>query len=570
MRVLLLVTAFNGLSQRIYGELKAQGHQLSVVLGGHESEVCQAVSQFDPDLILCPFLKHRIPDDIWQQRLCVIIHPGIQGDRGPSSLDWAIIEQQAEWGVTALQADAEMDAGDIWATGPFPMRPASKASLYRREVTATASKLVQQLMERLAHKGFRPEPLDYQDPKVQGELKPLMKQPMRRIDWLADDSDTILRKIRAADSFPGVLTELYGELVYLYGAHPENELGGALPKTPLATREGALCIATIDGAIWVSHMKRKSDAPQFKLPAAWVLKAHLDGVPELAPPLLPAKDAPGYQQIRYEEQGEVGYLHFDFHNGAMGTSQCRRLLHAYQAASRRNIRVLVLMGGEDFWSNGIHLNHIEAADNPADESWRNINAINDLVKAILLTDDKLTVAALGANAGAGGAMMALACDQVVAREGVVLNPHYQTMGLYGSEYWTYSLPKRVGEAMARRLTEACLPVGTAQALALGLVDKVLSEARPRYLGELIDYCQTLADDQQFGSRLRAKAQTRSLDEAQHPLAEYRRQELTRMHHCFYEADSDYHRLRREFVYKVCPCATPERLVYRSPLVERTG
>ncbi|BDY06071.1 enoyl-CoA hydratase-related protein [Ferrimonas sp. YFM] len=570
MRVLLLVTAFNGLSQRIYGELKAQGHTLSVVLGGNESEVRDAVEQFEPELILCPFLKHRIPDDIWQQRLCIIIHPGIQGDRGPSSLDWAIIDRQTEWGVTALQADAEMDAGDIWSTGNFPMREASKASLYRRDVTAMASRLVQELMARVADKGFSPEPLDYSDPKVKGELKPLMKQPMRSIDWLADDSDTILRKIRAADSFPGVLTELYGELVYLYGAHPESTLGGALPKTPLATRDGALCIATTDGAIWVSHMKLKSDTPQFKLPSAWVLKAHLDGVPELAPPLLPEMTAPGFQEIRYREADGVGYLHFDFHNGAMGTSQCRRLLHAYQAACRRDTRVLVLMGGEDFWSNGIHLNHIEAADNPADESWRNINAINDLVKAILLTDDKLTVAALGANAGAGGAMMALACDQVVAREGIVLNPHYQSMGLYGSEYWTYSLPKRVGEARARQLTQACLPVGTTQALKMGLVDKVLEEAASCYERQLSDYCLTLASDQEFHSRLKAKARTRARDEARHPLAEYRRHELTKMHHCFYEPDSHYHRLRKEFVYKVCPCSTPQRLIYTDPRVKRTG
>jgi putative two-component system protein, hydrogenase maturation factor HypX/HoxX len=33
-------------------------------------------------------------------------------------------------------------------------------------------------------------------------------------------------------------------------------------------------------------------------------------------------------------------------------------------------------------------------------------------------------------------MMALAADRVYARDGVVLNPHYKGMGLYGSEYWT--------------------------------------------------------------------------------------------------------------------------------------
>ena len=56
------------------------------------------------------------------------------------------------------------------------------------------------------------------------------------------------------------------------------------------------------------------------------------------------------------------------------------------------------------------------------------------------------------NAGAGGVFLALAADQVWARHGVVLNPHYKNMGnLYGSEYWTYLLPRRA-EGRARRAT----------------------------------------------------------------------------------------------------------------------
>ena len=54
------------------------------------------------------------------------------------------------------------------------------------------------------------------------------------------------------------------------------------------------------------------------------------------------------------------------------------------------------------------------------------------------------VVAVGGNAGAGGVMLALGADRVVLRDGVVLNPHYRTMGLFGSEYWTYVLPRRIG------------------------------------------------------------------------------------------------------------------------------
>ena len=134
----------------------------------------------------------------------------------------------------------------------------------------------------------------------------------------------------------------------------------------------------------------------------------------------------------------------------------------------------MLGGPRDLFANGLHVNVIQAAEDPAEESWRNINAIDDLVEAILTTTGQLTVAALAGNAAAGGLMLALAADQVWCRAGAVLNPHYQLMGLHGSEYWTYTLPRRVGAREAARLTGACLPVSPASALRSGLIDRVIA------------------------------------------------------------------------------------------------
>lgn len=79
-------------------------------------------------------------------------------------------------------------------------------------------------------------------------------------------------------------------------------------------------------------------------------------------------------EIAYRECGEVGYLAFDFYNGAMGTAACERLLAAYRAALQRPTRVIVLQGGSDFFSNGLDLNRIEAAEssptNPGATSMR--------------------------------------------------------------------------------------------------------------------------------------------------------------------------------------------------------
>ena len=70
---------------------------------------------------------------------------------------------------------------------------------------------------------------------------------------------------------------------------------------------------------------------------------------------------------------------------------------------------------------------------------------------------------------------------MVLRDSVVLNPHYASMGLRGSEYWTYVLPRRVGELTARSLTDDCLPIGAAEAVRIGLADMALRVDASRLL-----------------------------------------------------------------------------------------
>ncbi len=199
---------------------------------------------------------------------------------------------------------------------------------------------------------------------------------------------------------------------------------------------------------------------------------------------------------------------------------------------------------------------IEASEQAAEESWRNINAIDDLALAILTTESHLTVSALQGNAGAGGVFLALAADRVVARTGVVLNPHYKGMGnLYGSEYWTYLLPRRVGADGARRITEARLPLGTEAALSIGLIDAHYGRAPAPFLAETVARASELAGDG-WTQRLADKRARRAADEAAKPLAAYRAEELERMRLNFFGFDPSYHVARYNFVRKVAKSRTP--------------
>ena len=572
MKILLLTHSFNSLAQRLFEVLSVDGHELSVEFDIADELTAEAVTLFQPDLLLAPFLKRAIPEAVWSRLPCLVVHPGIVGDRGPSALDRAIHRGEAEWGVTVLQAEAEMDAGPVWASARFPMRVARKSSLYRNElsdaaVTAVLAALARFDDWRAGH--WQPLRPRADDPAVRGRLWPAMGQAERRIDWVADDTASILRRLHAADGFPGVADSLFGLPCRLFDAHPAPPEAGAAPGQLLARRDGAVLRATRDGAIWIGQVKRGD----FKLPATVAFAAEAAALPERPAPLQRESGDDG-AELCYREldtpRGAVGFLSFEFYNGAMATEQCRRLAAAIAFARSRPTRVLVLEGGADFWSNGIHLNRIEAAQlagaSAADESWANINAMNDLCLAILQMTDRLTVAALRGNAGAGGCFLALAADEVWAREGVILNPHYKNMGnLYGSEYWTYLLPRRVGPEAARTIMAARLPLGAPRALRAGLIDACFGVDRPAFEAEVARRALAFATAPDYAGRLAAKQARRATDEAIKPLAAYRDEELARMHRNFYGFDPSYHGARYHFVMKSPQSWTPRHLArHREP------
>jgi putative two-component system protein, hydrogenase maturation factor HypX/HoxX len=287
MRILLVASAYNSMTQRLHAELADQGLDVSVELALGDEVMRDGVRRWDPDLVIAPMLTTAIPADIWSTRPCLIVHPGPRGDRGPSSLDWAIMGGAGRWGVTVLQANAEMDAGDIWASAEFTMPGCSKSSVYRTEVADAAVQAVLLALARFAAGRYQPEPLDYSRSDVAGQCRPPCRQADRGIDWQAEPTGAVLAKLRAADSSPGVLDVIGDAEYYLVGGHEEDDLRGE-PGTIVARRDGAICRATADGAVWIPQLRRRP-APggpkTFKLPATLALRGRLGGVPQVPAPL---------------------------------------------------------------------------------------------------------------------------------------------------------------------------------------------------------------------------------------------------------------------------------------------
>jgi putative two-component system hydrogenase maturation factor HypX/HoxX len=79
------------MTQRVHVELADRGHEVSVELAIADEVLREGVRRCDPDLVIAPMLTTAISEDIWSAVPCFIVHPGPVGNRGPSSLDWAIM-----------------------------------------------------------------------------------------------------------------------------------------------------------------------------------------------------------------------------------------------------------------------------------------------------------------------------------------------------------------------------------------------------------------------------------------------------------------------------------------------
>lgn len=559
LKIILLSSAFNGLTQRAWLTLKEAGHDVSFLLFTTEEDVIALVEEANPDVVICPFLKDRVPARLWKNknRPIIIIHPGIRGDRGASSLDWAIMNNLDKWGVTALQAVEEMDAGPVWVSNEFE-KPAviRKSELYNNFVNDAAIKCIVETIEKFIKKEI-PEPLDYNNKNIKGRLQPNMKQSDRHFEWTMP-AEEILNIINAAEGVPGVLANIDGEKFYVYDAFLDDREGEA--GKLLARREDAVLIGTGKKSLWIGSLKRPSkDNQTFKLPAVGVLKEKADNLENLTTTLQERILSENeYSTIHYSQNEKVGTLTFNFYNGAMSTQQCIRMKEALQFAKKQDIEVLLIKGGWNAFSNGVHLNTIEGAEHPEEEAWKNIQAIDDVCLEILEAK-QWVIAGMTGSAGAGGVMLALTADCVCAREGIVLNPHYATMGLYGSEYWTYTLPKRVGKEQAIKLTKECLPVSVNKALKIGLIDAI----GPRDIKSFSDWLSEQAIQAAKQNKYKVK---KSFDAEE--AAKCRKRELEEMKEDMLYDRNDFSKRRKCFVLKKRANKTPERLIAKWTQVKK--
>ncbi len=139
--------------------------------------------------------------------------------RGAAPVQWAVLNGDAETGVTIIELDERMDEGPVLAEWRTPIGPEETAPALESRLAESGAHLLLETLSRIETIVPRP-----QDP-AQASLAPKIKPEDGRIDWTRTAAE-VDRRVRALAERPGAFTSLEGRRMLI---HRGRAAGSAIP-----------------------------------------------------------------------------------------------------------------------------------------------------------------------------------------------------------------------------------------------------------------------------------------------------------------------------------------------------
>ena len=212
-------------------------------------ETAQLIRDLAPDVVVVvaygQLLPHRILDI--PPKGCINVHGSLLPKyRGAAPIQWAMINGDAETGVTTMYMDVGLDTGDMILKRTLPITDDMTAGdLWDRLATVGAGCLAETLA--LIERGRAPRtPQD----SAEATLAPKLGKQDGMIDF-AQPTAAVLSRIRGVTPWPGATASLGGEVLKIHQAAPAE--GRGEPGEILDNKR--LVVATADGAVELTKVQ---------------------------------------------------------------------------------------------------------------------------------------------------------------------------------------------------------------------------------------------------------------------------------------------------------------------------
>jgi methionyl-tRNA formyltransferase len=187
--------------------------------------------------------------------------------RGAAPVQWAIVNGEAETGVTTMLIDEGLDTGPLLLAEATPIGPEETAEALESRLAALGGQLLVRTLKGLQEGAIVPQP---QDP-ARARLAPLIKKEDGLMDWRLP-APALARRVLGFHAWPGAHTRLRGRGLRILRAHVEDAAGStperakATPGTLLRVGRDGLVVACGEGtALRLLEVQPESRRP---MPAA--------------------------------------------------------------------------------------------------------------------------------------------------------------------------------------------------------------------------------------------------------------------------------------------------------------
>jgi methionyl-tRNA formyltransferase len=181
-------------------------------------------------------------------RGCINVHASLlPAYRGAAPIQWAVIDDRRETGVSIMQLDEGMDTGPVYFTVTTPIGDAETSGELMARLAELGAAALVEAVARIAAGAVAVA----QDHAGASHARMLTKRD-GAIDF-ARPAREVAARIRGVDPWPGAQAVLRGEPVKLFHAAVEPALGA--PGTVLAIDDRGAAIACADGAVRVRDLQ---------------------------------------------------------------------------------------------------------------------------------------------------------------------------------------------------------------------------------------------------------------------------------------------------------------------------
>ena len=165
------------------------------------------LKELAPELIVVAAYGRILPDDILAlpPKGCINVHSSLLPKyRGSAPINWAVVNGDAETGVTIMHMATELDAGDIIAQVSTPIDPEETVDAVHDRLAILGGELLVKVVADIAAGTATRTP---QDP-AQVTLAPMLSRELSPIDWTMS-AKAIHNKVRGLTPWPATSTDAF-------------------------------------------------------------------------------------------------------------------------------------------------------------------------------------------------------------------------------------------------------------------------------------------------------------------------------------------------------------------------